>query len=113
MLASGLQVCTNCSAMPAWIKEAWELVEEQVLVEARVSLLKLAAKLDALYPQHEGQSCTGPTAVRAPPYSMTSEVDVSCCFLTHGHMHTLIYRALKYGVICRHQAMCWPVYTVC
>ena len=46
-----LQVCAGCQAgsSPRWQREAWRLVEEQMLLEARITLLKLASRLDDLY----------------------------------------------------------------
>ena len=46
-----MQVCGACEAESAsrWQREAWRLVEEQMLLEARITLLKLAARLDAIY----------------------------------------------------------------
>ncbi len=44
-------MCGVCDAESAsrWQREAWHLVEEQMLLEARITLLKLAARLDAIY----------------------------------------------------------------
>jgi hypothetical protein len=52
-----MQACKSCDSpsTPAWIREAWQLVEEQVLLEARVSLLKLITKLEAASPEHSQQ----------------------------------------------------------
>ena len=48
---SCLQVCGVCDTESAsrWQREAWRLVEEQMLLEARITLLKLASRLDAMY----------------------------------------------------------------
>ncbi len=45
-----LQVCgqQEREALPEWLQREWALADEQVLVEARVSLLKLVARMDAL-----------------------------------------------------------------
>lgn len=45
-----LQACGQAEreALPAWLQREWALADEQVLVEARVSLLKLVARMDAL-----------------------------------------------------------------
>lgn len=55
---ASLQVCGECedAKMPDWLREAWHLVEEVVLLEEHISLLKLAVKLDAVYqPQPDPQ----------------------------------------------------------
>lgn len=48
-----LQVCGIChsESTPRWQREAWHLVEEQMLLEARITLLKLASRLDDVYSQ--------------------------------------------------------------
>lgn len=46
-----MQVCGSCEAESSsrWQREAWRLVEEQILLEARITLLKLASRLDEMY----------------------------------------------------------------
>ncbi|CAK0784852.1 hypothetical protein CVIRNUC_008057 [Coccomyxa viridis] len=49
------KVCSGCLAdgSPRWQQEAWRLVEEQMLLEARITLLKLAARLDDIYAEED------------------------------------------------------------
>lgn len=48
-----LQVCMDCgdAKMPDWLSEGWHLVEEVVLSEAYITLLKLTVKIIAMYQQ--------------------------------------------------------------
>ena len=63
------QACAECEdeRVPAWLREEWRLVDEQVLVEGRVSLLKLAARLDELCPLScgRGPGCHAHPAAQA------------------------------------------------
>ncbi|CAL8462889.1 g2423 [Coccomyxa elongata] len=44
------KVCWDCedAKMPDWLRDAWHLVEESVLLEEHIALLKLGVKLEAL-----------------------------------------------------------------
>ncbi len=50
-LKVGEQVCQDCedAKMPDWLRDAWHLVEEAVLLEEHIALLKLGVKLEAMY----------------------------------------------------------------
>ncbi|BDA48116.1 hypothetical protein COCOBI_11-3740 [Coccomyxa sp. Obi] len=45
------KVCRDCedAKMPDWLRDAWHLVEEAVLLEEHIALLKLGVKLEAIY----------------------------------------------------------------
>lgn len=60
-----LQVCGDCedAKMPNWLREAWHLVEELVLLEEHVTLLKLAVKLDAIYQSQPASQIDRPSQV--------------------------------------------------
>jgi hypothetical protein len=49
--------------MPNWLREAWHLVEELVLLEEHVTLLKLAVKLDAIYQSQSASQIDHPSQV--------------------------------------------------
>lgn len=57
----GEQVCQDCedAKMPDWLRDAWHLVEEAVLLEEHIALLKLGVKLEAIYrgPSEHLDSC--------------------------------------------------------
>ncbi|KAK9907295.1 hypothetical protein WJX75_000938 [Coccomyxa subellipsoidea] len=57
------KVCGDCedAKMPNWLREAWHLVEELVLLEEHVTLLKLAVKLDAIYQSQSASQIDHPS----------------------------------------------------
>lgn len=68
-LCAPAQACADCEddeRVPGWLREEWRLVDEQILVEGRVSLLKLAARVGELCPASGGP---GPAGHAHPPES--------------------------------------------
>ena len=61
----GEQVCRDCedAKMPDWLRDAWHLVEEAVLLERHIALLKLGVKLEAIYRPPCGNLESSPSQV--------------------------------------------------
>ena len=77
-----LQVCgkREREALPAWLQREWALADEQVLLEARVSLLKLVARMDARCPPHQ-LSCSrrqedGPAVQHPDPVPLQQQASL-------------------------------------
>lgn len=100
-----LQVCGACDAGSAsrWQQEAWRLVEEQMLLEARITLLKLASRLDAIYAEVRNHSSTSASSRD----DLTDEAHSPVLRRTNAIAHRIAqpggHKALSdYGVLIRH-----------